>query len=75
MPYSFRAVSALAYRGYNPEGYVVLRHILEVFVQLRYFSIHRDLLRPHLEAKSAKGRVKFKTMFEEFSPGYYDDYY
>ena len=75
MPYSFRAFSTLAYRGYNPEGYMVLRHILEAFVQLRYFSVHRNLLRPHLEAKSAKDRVRFKTMFEEFAPGYYEQFY
>jgi len=75
MPYTFRAVSTLAYRGYNPEAYVLLRHVLEAFVQLRYFSVHRNLLRRHLEAKTSKDRVSFKTMFEEFSPGYYRKYY
>jgi hypothetical protein len=75
VPYSFRAVSILAYRGYNPEGYMVLRQVLEAFVQLRYFSVHRSLLRPHLEAKTPKDRVTFKTMFEELSPGYYSRYY
>ena len=44
-----------------------LWHVLEMFVQLRYFSIHSTEYGPHLEAKTANKKVNFKTMFEAFS--------
>jgi hypothetical protein len=56
-------------------SYTLLRHVVEVFAQLRYFATHRDVLKQHLSATKAKDRVPFKVMFEALSPGYYVTYY
>jgi len=62
-------------RGFYVEATVLLRHVLEVFIQVRYFHGHRSELRNHLTSTERKNRVRFKTMFELFAPGYYDQYY
>jgi len=59
-------------RGFYVEAAVLLRHVLEIFVQVRYFHSHRSALRLHLKGEK---RVVFKTMFEALAPGYYDRYY
>jgi hypothetical protein len=62
-------------RGFYVEATVLLRRVLEVFIQVRYFHGHRSELRPHLTSKTRKERVLFKTMFETFAPGYYHHHY
>lgn len=76
LPYTVRSIWLLARLGYYVEGAVVVRHLLETFVQLRYFARHRDLLVGHANSPATKkGRVHFKTMFEELAPGYYARHY
>jgi hypothetical protein len=43
-----------------------------VVVQLRYFHHYPNQLAMHMTPKRG---VKFRTMFEEFSPGFYEYYY
>jgi hypothetical protein len=57
--------------AYYPEALALLRHLLEVFVQIRYFLRHPDRLARHLSER----RTTFRKMFEEFSPGSYDALY
>jgi len=74
-PYSFRALLILWERGYYAEATPVLRHILETFIQIRYFLDHRDRFQKHVLATTQRERVPFYDMFEEFSPGYYHKHY
>jgi hypothetical protein len=75
IPYSFQALYNLWTRGYYLEASLVLRHIIEGFVQLRYFNNHLDQIEKHLHSDRARDRVSFRTMFEEIAPGSYKDFY
>jgi hypothetical protein len=75
VPYTIRAVDLLSARGHYPASMALVRGLFESFVQLRYFAKYPDLLRSHLVGTSANERVQFKTMFEEFSPGFYRQVY
>jgi len=70
--YSCSALFGLWQRGFYAEAAVVLRQVLEVFVQLRYFNERRSELRAHL---TNVRRVRFRKMFDALSPGYYEKYY
>jgi hypothetical protein len=54
------------------ESIILMRHLLEAFIQMRYFRRHLDSLGEHVRNEK---RILFKTMFDEFSPGYYKNYY
>jgi len=75
LPYTVRATWILVGTGYYAEASVLVRLLLETFVQLRYFTTRREQLIAHLNKKGQKGQVQFKTMFDEFAPNYYDDHY
>ena len=75
VPYTLRAIDVLSVRGHYPESIALVRGLVESFVQLRYFAKYPDRLRQHLLATNAKGRVRFVTMFDEFSPGFYPKIY
>lgn len=74
-PYRFNALYSLCSRGYYLESVLIVRHLLETLVQIRHFQKHPDQLKPHLTSMTSAGRVQFKTMFEELSPGYYAKHY
>ena len=74
-PYTVRTIWILWERAHYAEAAVIVRHLLETFVQMRYFLDHKDELQPHLTATSQSKRVAFKVMFEELAPGYYVKYY
>lgn len=74
-PYTFWCVNDLCRKGHYAEAMVLLRRLLEVFIQLRYFFGHPEQLNPHRIATTAKNRVPFITMFDEFSPDYYHRFY
>lgn len=70
--YSFRSAYLLCFLGYYLESVIILRHIVEVFAQIRYFDKHRNQLRDHWVRTKI---VHFKTIFEYLSPGYYKKFY
>ena len=72
-PYTFRAIYILCEKGYYLESIILFRHLLEIFIQMRYFNKYPNKLEGHMIIK--KDRISFKTIFDEFSIGYYDKYY
>lgn len=54
--------------GYYLESSILNRHLLEVFVQMRYFENHLSKLATHQTAQRRKDRVQFRDMFDEVSP-------
>ena len=64
-PYTVRTIWILWERAYYAEAAIVVRHLLETFVQVRYFLDHKDKLQSHLTATSQSGRVSCKVMFDE----------
>ena len=48
LPYTLRSIWVLARMGFYAEAAVLVRHLLEAFVQIRYFSTRRPDLVRHL---------------------------
>jgi hypothetical protein len=69
------ALGEMLHRGFYLESAILLRHLTELLVQVRYFEHHTQRVLQHLSAKRAKDRVKFQSMFDEVAPGYYRTYY
>ncbi len=42
LPYMIRATSILLERGFYLESALLIRHILEVFVQLKFFNKYKE---------------------------------
>ena len=78
-PYSFRACYMLWERSYYLESAIILRLILERFIQIRYLYRHQDLVNIVWSGAKKKGvkakKITFKDMFEDIVPGYYDKWY
>jgi hypothetical protein len=74
-PHTLLTAYQLWRRAYYVEAATLLRHLFEVFVQLRYFKQHPELLRKHWTAQAQKDRVKFVTMFDELAPDSYKAVY
>ena len=72
LPYTIRAISILLEKGYYLESALIVRNVLEVFVQLRYFNEHREKLNGHVMKKQ---KIRLKTMFNEFNPELYTKMY
>lgn len=75
LPYSIRAIYKLWEEGYYLESLIILRHIVEGFIQLRYFYKYKEKIEPHFAATRSRDRISFKTMFNEFSDGFYEIMY
>jgi hypothetical protein len=75
IPYSLRAIYSLWIRGYYLDALVLFRSMLESLITLRYFHKHIDKIQKHLGVSLPKKRVHFNTMFDEISPGFYEDFY
>ncbi|MDO8733775.1 MAG: hypothetical protein Q7K21_01270 [Elusimicrobiota bacterium] len=75
LPYTTWSIYSLWIRGNYLESVILFRHILEMFIQFKYFGIYPEKLGPHIAAKTSKDRVSFKNIFDEFSEGYYTKYY
>lgn len=71
-PYTCWIIYSLYQKGYYLESVILYRHLLETFIQMRYFQKYTDKLNDHIKGEK---RVQFKHMFEEFSKGYYGKYY
>ena len=72
LPYTIRAGSILIERGFYLESAVIVRNILEVFVQLRYFNKYRGKLNEYVLKKK---KIPLKTMFDEFNTELYSKMY
>ena len=57
------------------ESWVLIRHLFEVFVQMRYFERHPEQRMQHTISQTQRGRVQFRTMFDELSTHAYDQIY
>jgi hypothetical protein len=69
IPYTAWSLFDIWRRGYYLESSILLRSLLEILIQLRYFQCRPSVLEAHLHPE--KGNVQFKTMFETIAPGYY----
>jgi len=72
LPYTVRAISVLIEKGYYLESAILVRHILEVFVQLRFFNKYKEKLNEYVLKKR---KITLKTMFDEFNPNLYTKMY
>lgn len=68
-PFSFWILYGLYETGYYLEANIIYRHLIEAFIQMKYFHKYPE------KAESQLTRKNFKVMFEEFAPGYYEKYY
>lgn len=75
LPYTLYNIRNLWSNGFYLESIILIRHIVEGFACLRYFSTHKDKVKKHYTARRSRDRVTFKTMFDEVSPGFYDKIY
>lgn len=71
-PYTFWSLFTLWRKGHYLESSILVRYLLEVVVQLRYFQRYPAQLVVHMTPKRG---IKLRTMFDEFSPGFYEYYY
>lgn len=71
-PYTFWSLFAIWRKGHYLESAILVRYLLEVVVQLRYFRKFPDQLAVHMTPKRG---VQLRKMFDEFSPGFYEYYY
>lgn len=82
-PYSLRACYILYERGYYLEATFILRHLIEMFVKIRYFQKHKNLVKSIWANKKPKitlpnGKKKdltIKVIFDDISPSYYEKDY
>jgi hypothetical protein len=73
--YTLLAAYRLWRAAFYSEAIVLLRHLLEVFIQLRYFRKYPERVNAHVTAKLPKDRVPFRAMFDEFALGSYEKVY
>lgn len=86
-PYTASDIYALWLRGSYLEAVILLRHLVEVLVQLRFYNDHREAYLSHLRYDMRRRgaplppngprpqRPVLRTMFEAVAPGFYDDHY
>lgn len=72
LPYTFRSLCILYERGYYLEGMIILRHLIESFIMIKYFNKYPSKLVDHITQTK---RVNFSAMFNEFSSGFHDTFY
>jgi len=68
-PYTFWTLYNLYEQGYYLEATILYRHLIEAFIQIKYFDKYSKKLIKQIKRKN------FKVMFDEFAPGYYENYY
>lgn len=68
-PYTFWALYGLYEKGYYLEALILYRHLVESFIQIRYFDRYPEKTISQIKRKN------FKVMFDEFAPGFYEKTY
>ncbi|MUK89309.1 hypothetical protein GMD78_13100 [Ornithinibacillus sp. L9] len=71
-PYTFLSIYESWKKGYYLESVILYRHLLEVYVQMRYFEKNHKRLEGYL---TGTDRIRMVNMFDEFSQGFYHDFY
>lgn len=71
LPYTMYCIRNNWLNGFYLEAIVLLRHLIEGFACIRYFSNHKERVIPHYTAKRHRDRVTFREMFDELAPGFY----
>lgn len=71
-PYTFAAAYNLYGLGYYMETIILIRNLVEVLVQMRYFYRHKDKIDGH---KQGVKKIKFSVMFDDIAPGFYKRWY
>ena len=86
-PYTAADLYALWLRGSYLEAVILLRHLVEILVQLRFYRENRETFLSHIRwdmqrrgvAPPPTGphpqRPKLKTMFDKVAPGFYEPHY
>lgn len=78
--YTFKAAYNLLLQGYLTESAILLRHVVETFVRLRYIAKEKsiDLIwqswAGHKGFEGKKFRIKYGTQFDKVAPGLYKYY-
>jgi len=72
LPYTIRAACLLIEKGFYFEAVSLVRNLYESLFQLRYFHKYPDKIKSHIMGKP---RIRFKVMFEEIAPGFYEQEY
>lgn len=67
-PYTLWSIYSLYEKGYYLESIILYRNLLEAFIQMRYFHKYPQKLTDHITGDT---RIRFITMFDEFSKGFY----
>ncbi len=75
LPYTIKTIYDQWQKGYYLECCILLRHLVEIFIQIKYFNKFPEKLLNHLIASSRKNRISFVVMFNEFDKNFYNYYY
>jgi len=75
VPYTVLSARDLWRRGHYLEATLLVRHLLEVFVQMRYFHKHPANMTQHWTAQTPKDLTPFRLMFEDLVPDSYRTFY
>jgi len=74
LPYTLRCIQELWMQGHYLEAVVLLRHLLEGLVALRYFHSRREKVEAHYDFTSKQGKIQWRQMFDACAPGLYEYY-
>ncbi len=78
--FTFKSIYNLALSGYYTESAILLRHVLETFIRLRYILKSKNIelvnlaFAGHYGYKGRKFPVRYKHMFDDIAPGIYKEY-
>ncbi|MCO1604544.1 hypothetical protein [Desulfosporosinus nitroreducens] len=78
LPYTFKCLYNNFLMGYYSEAFVLIRHLYEIFISMRYFQKHKDRLgnRLILNKNNKLVKIRIVDMFNEFDDGnFYEKYY
>jgi len=71
-PLTFWSIFRLYERGCYLEACILLRHLLESFVQMKYLAKHPEKT---LDFFNLNKRINFRKVFDEFAPEFYNKSY
>ena len=78
--YTFKASYNLFSQGYYTEASILMRHIIETFIRLRYIAKERNIqlidltFAGHRGFKDKKFKITYKAQFDKIAPGLYKYY-
>jgi len=69
--YSFKSCLFLCFSGYYNEGAIIVRHLFELLIRMKYMNKHPQTWKKYLKRKSP---ASFKVMIDDIAPSCYRDY-